>query len=119
MAKDQALLLLGMGRVNEAVALGREQLSSAEEALELAQALRERGEPAHALTIGEHGLNLGGFEPTIYAQEHARARLAAWLVDLAAGQGRIDLAQRAGAEALRVAPELGLYRRPAELNASS
>ncbi|NWF79795.1 MAG: SWIM zinc finger domain-containing protein [Chloroflexi bacterium] len=115
MAREQALLLLGMGRVDEAVALGREQLSSAEEALEIAQALRERGEPAHALTIGEHGLSLGGSEPTIYAQEHARARLAAWLVDLAAGQGRSDLALRAGAEALRVAPELALYLRLAEL----
>lgn len=115
MAKDQALLLLGMGRVDEAVALGREQLSSAEEALALAQALRERGEPAHALAIGEHGLGLGGAAPSIAGQEQARARLAAWLVDLAAGHGRIDLALRAGAEALQVAPELALYLRLAEL----
>lgn len=112
---DQALLLLRMGRVDEAVELGRRQLSSAEEALALAQALRERGEPAHALAVGEHGLGLGGSEPSIAGQEQARARLAAWLVDLAAGQGRSDLALRAGAEALRAAPELGLYRRLAEL----
>jgi uncharacterized Zn finger protein len=112
---EQALLLLRMGRVDEAVALGREQLSSAEEALALALALRERGEPAHALAVGEHGLGLGGAAPSIAGQEQARARLAAWLVDLAAGQGRIDLALRAGAEALRVAPELALYLRLAEL----
>ncbi|GAB4424785.1 MAG: hypothetical protein OHK0015_03980 [Chloroflexi bacterium OHK40] len=115
MAKDQVLLLLGVGRVDEAVALGREQLSSAEEALELAQALRERGEPAHALAVGEHGLSLGEDAPSIAGQEQVRARLAAWLVDLAAGHGRIDLALRAGAEALRVAPELALYLRLAEL----
>lgn len=115
MAKDQALLLLGMGRVDEAVELGRRQLSSAEEVLALAQALRDRGEPAHALAVGEHGLGLGGSEPSIAGQAQARARLAAWLVDLAAGQGRIDLALRAGAEAQRIAPELGLYRRLAEL----
>ncbi len=119
MAKDQALLLLGMGRVDEAVALGREQLSSAEEALELAQALRERGDIAHALEIGEHGLSLGGAAPSIAGQEQARARLAAWLVDVAAGQGRSDLALRAGAEALRAAPELGLYQRLAELAGSA
>ena len=115
MAKDQALLLLGMGRIDEAVALGREQLSNAEEALTLAQALRERSELMHALAIGEHGLSLGGATPTIAGQEQEQARLAAWLVDVAASQGRIDLALRAGAEALRVAPELGLYRRLAEL----
>jgi uncharacterized Zn finger protein len=115
MAREQALLLLGMGRVDEAVALGRAQLSSAEEALELAQALRERGELAHALTIGEHGLSLGGAAPSIAGEEQARARLAAWLVDVAVGQGRIDRALRAGAEALRVAPELALYLRLAEL----
>lgn len=112
---DQALLLLRLGRTAEAVALGRGQFSSAEEALVLAQALRERGDLEHALAIGEHGLNLGGAEPGSYGQEQARARLAAWLVDLAAGQGRVELALRAGAEALRVAPDLGLYRRLAEL----
>ncbi len=115
MVRDQALLLLRVGRVAEAVALGRRQLRSAEDALELAQALRERGEPAHALAIGEHGLGLGGSAPSIAGQEQARARLAAWLADLAAGQGRIDLALRAGAEALRVAPELALYLRLAEI----
>lgn len=115
MAKEQALLLLGMGRVDEAVALGCGQLSSVEDALALALALRERGEPAHALAVGEHGLGLGGAAPSIAGQEQARSRLAAWLVDLAAGQGRIDLALRAGAEALQVAPELALYLRLAEL----
>jgi uncharacterized Zn finger protein len=115
MHSEQSLLLLRLGRVDEAVALGREQFSSAAEALELAQALRERGDLEGSLTIGEHGLSLGGAEASLYGQEHARARLAAWLVDLAAGQGRVDLALRAGAEALRIAPELALYQRLAEL----
>ncbi len=115
MHREQSLLLLRLGRVAEAVELGRGQFSAAEEAFALAQALREHGDLERALMIGEHGLSLGGARPSIYGQEQARARLAAWLVDLAEGQGRVDLALRAGAEALKLAPELGLYRRLAEL----
>lgn len=119
MAKDQALILLRLGRINEVIALGRGQISSTEDALTLAQALRERGEPARALEIGEHGLGLGWDKPSTAEQEQAHARLAAWLVDLAASQGRIDLALYAGAEALRIAPELELYRHLSELAGSA
>lgn len=119
MHREHALLLLRMGHVAEAVELGRSSFRNAVEAFVLAQALREHGDLEHALVIGEYGLSLRGAEPSIDGQEQARARLAAWLVDLAAGQGRIDLALRAGAEALRVVPELGLYQRLAELAGSA
>ncbi|MBP1467964.1 SWIM zinc finger domain-containing protein [Candidatus Chloroploca sp. M-50] len=115
MHREQVLLLVRMGRVAEAVALGRQHFTNAMQAFSLAHALHERGELEQALAIGEHGLSLGAVEPSSYAQEQARARWAAWLSDLAAGQGRIDLALRTGAEALRVTPELGLYQRLAEL----
>lgn len=119
MRREQALLLVRLGRGAEAAAVGREHFHTAGEAFALAHALRERGDPAAALAIGEHGLGLGAtlspLDPAGYAHAQARARLAAWLVDLAASQGRVDLALRAGAEALRAEPELGLYRRLAEL----
>ena len=105
MHSERALLLVRMRRTAEAAQLACELFQTATEALALAQALREQGDLAAALAVGEHGLGLA--EP--------RAALAAWLADLAAGQGRIELALRAGEEALRAAPELGLYRRMAEL----
>jgi uncharacterized Zn finger protein len=115
MPREQALLLLRLGRAVEAVELGRQHFRSAEQALSLAQALRERGDLEHALAIGEHGLTLRGSEPSAYEDGQARARLGDWLADLATSQGRVDLALRAGAEALRLAPELSLYQRLAEL----
>lgn len=77
--------------------------------------LRERGDIAGALSVAERGLELRLDAAGAPRQELERARLAAWLVDLAAGQGRVDLALRAGADALPVEPELGLYRRLGEL----
>lgn len=112
---EQALILLRQGRVAEAVELGRQRFGTAEEAFALAQALHEHGDLEHALEIGERGLSLGGGKPGAYGQETARARLAAWLVNPAASQGRIDLALRAGVEALREAPDLALYQRLADL----
>lgn len=112
---NQALLLLRLDQIAAAVELGRTSFRSAGEAFALARALRERGELERALAIGEHGLSLGGAASSSYGHEQASARLATWLFDLAADQGRIDLALYAGAAALRVAPEPGLYLRLAEL----
>lgn len=115
MHRERALLLVRLGRGAEAVQLAHQQFSTADEALALAETLRERGDVAGALAVGERGLGLGEADATTYGQGLAQARLAAWLVDLAAGQGRADLALRAGEVALRTEPELGLYRRLAEL----
>lgn len=115
MYREQALILVRQGRGAEAAALGQRQISTPEDALVLAQTLREQGDPAGALAVAEHGFGLGASEAGAPGQEFARARLAAWLVELAAGQGRAELALRAGTEALRVEPQLSLYRRLAEL----
>jgi uncharacterized Zn finger protein len=115
MHRERALLLARLGRGAEAAELGQQQFSTADEAVALAEMLRERGDIAGALAIGEHGLSLSESDTPIYGQESAQARHGAWLVDLAAGQGRTDLALRAGEVALRVEPELALYRRMAEL----
>ena len=119
MYRDQALLLVRLDRGSEAVELGRQHFRTVDEALALAQGLRDRGDATNALTIGAYGLDLpktvSASDPRGYAHEQERAHLGTWLVDLAAGQGRIDLALRAGEDALRIAPDLGLYRRLAEL----
>jgi len=115
MHRERALLLARLGRGAEAVQLGHQQFSTADEALTLAETLRERGDIAGALAIGEQGLSLGEADTSIYGQDLARARLGAWLVDVAVGQGRVELALRAGEVALRTEPELGLYRRMGEL----
>jgi hypothetical protein len=72
-----ASLLVRLGRVAEAVAYGRENLATTDEALTLAQVLRERQEPQCALEIAEHGLGLQG----------AKAMLATWAAELAAALG--------------------------------
>jgi uncharacterized Zn finger protein len=115
MYREQALILVRQGRGAEAAALGQREISTPEDALVLAQTLREQGDPAGALAVAEHGFGLGESVAGNSGLEFARARLAAWLVELAAGQGRVELALRAGAEALRVEPQLSLYRRLAEL----
>lgn len=115
MYREQALILVRQGRGAEAAALGQRQISTPEDALVLAQTLREQGDPAGALAVAEHGFGLGESVAGNSGLEFARARLAAWLVELAAGQGRVELALRAGTEALRVEPQLSLYRRLAEL----
>lgn len=115
MYREQALILVRQGRGAEAAALGQRQISTPEDALVLAQTLHGQGDLAGALAIAEHGFGLGDSVAGNPGLEFARARLAAWLVELAAGQGRVELALRAGTEALRVEPQLSLYRRLAEL----
>lgn len=114
MHREHALLLVRLGQVSAALELGQAQFSGAAEALALAQALHDRGDLAQALVIGEHGLSLGG-DAGDYGQQYARATLATWLVDPAADQGRIELALRAGAAAIAITPQLGLYTRLAVL----
>jgi uncharacterized Zn finger protein len=94
-----AVMLTRQGRIEEAVAAGRRLLTTAAEALTLAQTLRERDDVEAAVQVAEHGLGLA--EP--------RAPLAAWLADLAEGLGRPDLALRAAEVAFRSAPSLNAY----------
>ena len=98
-AARYAVMLTRQGRTEEAVAAGRRLLTTANEALTVAQAMRERGEVEAAVQVAEHGLSLA--EP--------RAPLAAWLADMAEGLGRPDLALRAAEVAFRSAPSLNAY----------
>ena len=101
-----AIMLARLGRVEDAIEYGLERLAAPEEALAVAGALRERGEPQAALRVGEHGLSLEG----------RKDRLAIWVRDLAEGMGRPDLALRAAVTACRADPGLASYRRVRELS---
>lgn len=81
--------LVKLGRVQEAVEYAMQYMANIDEALALAQALREHNQPAQALTIAERGLTLHGDPLT----------LARWTRDFAAQVGQPALAL----EAARVA----------------
>jgi uncharacterized Zn finger protein len=98
-------MLVRLGRVQEAVAYGLQYLGTAEEALVLAKALREREELQAALQIAEHGLTLEG----------AKVSLATWMADLALGMGETGRALEAALLAFRSAPELAAYQKVKEL----
>jgi uncharacterized Zn finger protein len=93
-------MLVQLGRIQEAVEYGLRYLALANEALTLAQALREQGKIAEALQIAEHGLTLQG----------QKALLARWLRDTAAGMGQIEQALLAAITAFRESPSLADYQ---------
>jgi uncharacterized Zn finger protein len=72
------LKLCDLGRTPQAVEYALENLSSAEDALKLAQRLRELGDVQDAITIGERGLALAG----------RKAELGEWLGPIEETQGR-------------------------------
>jgi uncharacterized Zn finger protein len=104
-AERYATMLARLGRIDDAVAYGLQNLASATDALAVAQALREREALDEALQIGEHGLTLDG----------RKAELAVWLRDLASVAGRPELALSAGTTAFREQPSLVAYQRVQEL----
>ena len=104
---SHAVMLARLGRTEEAVEYGLERLMSPEEALTVAEALREKGDPESAMRVGERGLTLEGRE----------GRLAAWLRDLAESLGQGDLALRAAVATFRANGDLSSYRRTRELAA--
>ncbi len=99
------LMLVRLGRVQEAAEEGLRYVGEPDQILALATALREAGALAEALRVAEHGLTLDG----------AKGRLATWLCDLALAVGQSELALRAAVVAFRSAPRLDLYLRIQEL----
>jgi len=93
-------MLAQLGRTQEAVEYGLQYLALTDEALALAQALREQGKIAEALRIAEHGLTLQG----------QKVLLARWLRDTAAGAGQIERALSAAITAFRESPSLADYQ---------
>jgi uncharacterized Zn finger protein len=95
-----AMMLVHAGRIAEAVDYGLAELTETDEALALAQTLRQAGAAPEALAIAEHGLHLEG----------QRAPLARWLRDGAAAAGQPDRALEAALVAARESPNLPDYR---------
>ena len=93
-------MLVKLGRGSEAVTYGLEHLTSTEDALALAQVLRDARNPQGALEIAERGLQLAG----------ARATLAYWTAELAATLGETPRALAAAEIGLREVPDLDRYR---------
>lgn len=100
-----AVMLVRVGRSEEAVEYALERLGTPEETLTVAEALRDHEDPGRALRIGEHGLSLEG----------RKATLAVWVRELASEMGRPGLALRAGVIAFREEPALSSYLRAREL----
>jgi uncharacterized Zn finger protein len=98
---EYVLMLARLGRVQEAVDAGVQYQGPPQHVLSLAMALREQGALEEAVRVAEHGLTLDGY----------KAPLATWLLELALGLGRDELALRAALVAFRAAPDLDLYRR--------
>jgi uncharacterized Zn finger protein len=105
LTREYVLLLVKIGRVQEAVDLAMQQIADAATMLDVAGTLWEQGEQEPALQIAEHGLSLEG----------PRVALAVWLRETAAGMGRNDLALRASLAAYREQRNLEQYLRVAEL----
>ncbi|GIK38245.1 MAG: hypothetical protein BroJett011_20780 [Chloroflexota bacterium] len=92
-------MLVKLGRGEEAVAYANQTMTTAEEALALAQALREHQQPGDALKIAEQGLSLHG----------ESLPLARWLRDFAAQMFQSDLALQAARVAFARSPSLVEY----------
>ncbi|HLF27951.1 MAG TPA: SWIM zinc finger family protein, partial [Anaerolineae bacterium] len=80
-----ALKLCDLDRVPEAVKFSKQHLSSAADALSLAERLRSLKHSAEAIAMGEHGLELAG----------PKVRLGEWLGPVEEAQGRTKQALEA------------------------
>jgi uncharacterized Zn finger protein len=113
------VMLAKIGRTQEAVEEGIAYLVRPNDVLEVAKALRERGELDGALRIAEHGVALKPPQAAegyaVFYTEHDKAHLAAWTADLAAGMGQRGRALHAAETAFRAAPSLSAYLKVQEL----
>jgi uncharacterized Zn finger protein len=103
--KHYLTMLAELGRIQETVAEGLQYMATTEEALALAQTLREQGALQEALRIAEHGLSLEG----------RKASLARWLRDAASSAGQTEQALRAAVLVVRESPSLADYQAVQEL----
>jgi uncharacterized Zn finger protein len=99
-------MLVEEGRIDEAIEYGRRNLYSPEEALTLAQALRNHDRPQAALEAAQHGLTLDG---------SGKAELAEWLRDRAASLDELEMALEAAIAAFEASPTLAAYQATEEL----
>jgi uncharacterized Zn finger protein len=95
-----ALKLCELDRMPEAISYGLKHLTVADEALLLAQSLRESGHLDEAIKIGERGLKLAG----------RKAALGEWLGPVEEAQGRGPQALEAWLTAFSENPSLTTYQ---------
>ena len=95
-----ALKLCDLKRVPEAMTFARKHFTSAQDALALAQKLREEKHVAEALSIGERGLTLSG----------SKVDLGEWLAPIEEAQGRTKEALQAWLGAFPEQPSLDTYK---------
>ncbi|MCI0487228.1 MAG: SWIM zinc finger family protein [Blastocatellia bacterium] len=95
-----ALKLCALDRVPEAVSYAKKHLSQADEALKLAEHLRESGHIDEAIMIGEFGLKLDG----------RKSALGQWLAPIEEAQGRTAEALAAWLAAFHDSPSLALWK---------
>ncbi|MCI0391344.1 MAG: SWIM zinc finger family protein [Acidobacteria bacterium] len=95
-----ALKLVSLKRAPEAVKYALEHLAKADDALKLAQALRESRHHDKSLKIGERGLKLGG----------SKASLGEWLGPIEEAQGRTAQALEAWQAAFHDSPSLSTWK---------
>lgn len=103
--ESYVLMLVRLGRPQEAVEYGRAHLQTAQAALALAKALIEQGKHEDGLQIAELGLTLEG----------PKAVLATWLRETAAGLGQTARALDAALVVVREEISLAAYLRVADL----
>ena len=99
-------MLVGEGRIDEAIEYGQHNLGSPDEALTLAKELREHDRPEAALEVAQHGLTLDGI---------GKAELAEWLRDRASSMSEHDVALEAAVAAFNASPSLVAYQATEEL----
>jgi uncharacterized Zn finger protein len=95
-----ALKLCDLNRMPGAITYGLKHLTTAEEALMLAQRLRESGQLDGAIKVGERGLKLAG----------RKAALGEWLGPIEEAQGRGRQALEAWRAAFSEQPSLATYQ---------
>lgn len=100
------LMLVRTGATDRAVDQALTLMTEADQAFDLARALRERGALEEALTVAEKGLTLEGI---------GRIALPMWTSELAESLGGSAGALEAALVAVRHQPSLGTYQRVEEL----
>ena len=101
-----ATKLVDVDRVGEAVEYARDHLSTPDDALAVAKALRDADRPTAAIEVGRHGLTLNGTR---------NAAVAEWLRDVASAHGDAETASNAAVAAFKAEPSLETYRAAREV----
>ncbi len=94
-----ALMLCDVQRVPEAITYAEKHLASASDAHKMAERLRELGDIAEAISMGERGLKLAG----------SKVHLGEWLGAIEEAQGRTKQAVQAWLAAFPEHPTLAAY----------